>query len=125
MGLFLLLSGDYRIGADGPYRLTANEVAIGLPMPDAAIEVCRQRLAPAHFNRAVILAEVYSPGDAVAAGILDRVVPADALLDTAREVCGELAQLDMSAHAITKVRTRAPALTALRAAIEADFPARG
>ena len=28
MGVFLLLSGDYRVGATGPYKFTANEVAI-------------------------------------------------------------------------------------------------
>ncbi len=46
MAAFLLLSGDYRIGAAGPFKITANEVAIGLPMPMAAIEICRQRLTP-------------------------------------------------------------------------------
>ncbi len=30
MGAFLVLSGDYRIGASGPYKYTANEVAIGM-----------------------------------------------------------------------------------------------
>ena len=59
MGIFLLLSGDYRIGVNGPFRLVANEVAIGLTMPRAAIEICRQRLTPSHFNRAVILAQNY------------------------------------------------------------------
>lgn len=51
MGLFLVLSGDYRIGVSGPYRLTANEVAIGFTMPRTAVEVCRQRLVPGYFNR--------------------------------------------------------------------------
>ena len=60
MGIFLLLSGDYRIGVNGPFRLVANEVAIGLTMPQTAIEICRQRLAPSHFNRAIILAETYA-----------------------------------------------------------------
>ena len=32
MGVFLLLSADYRVGVSGPYRITANEVAIGLTM---------------------------------------------------------------------------------------------
>ena len=45
----------------GAYRITANEVALGLTMPRAAVEICRQRLTPAHFHRAVSLAEVYSP----------------------------------------------------------------
>ena len=61
MGLFLSLSGDYRIGVEGQYKLTANEVAIGLTMPRAAVEILRQRLNPAHFNRAVTLAETFSP----------------------------------------------------------------
>src|SRR5438309_5115025 len=39
MGVFLLLSGDYRIGGAGPYKVTANEVAIGLTMPRAAVEI--------------------------------------------------------------------------------------
>jgi enoyl-CoA hydratase len=120
MGVFLLLSADYRVGAAGPFRITANEVAIGLTMPLAAIEICRQRLAPAHFNRAVIIADVFSPDDAIAAGFLDRVVPASELGDAARTVAGLLAKLDMNAHTATKLRARDGTLKAIRAAIEAD-----
>jgi enoyl-CoA hydratase len=120
MGVFLLLSGDYRVGATGEHRITANEVAIGLTMPRAAIEICRQRLSPAHFNRAVVIAEVYSPDAAVDAGFLDRVVPASELQDAARRVAVELVTLDMAAHAATKRRARDHALQAIRAAIEAD-----
>lgn len=120
MGVFILLSGDYRIGTAGAFRITANEVAIGATMPRAAVEICRQRLAPAHFNRAIILAEPYTPDDAVAAGFLDRVVPAAELQDVARTTAAALAKLDMVAHAASKLRARGDALTALRAAIEAD-----
>src|SRR5271166_6626283 len=120
MGVFLLLSGDYRVGAAGPYRITANEVAIGLTLPRSATEVCRQRLAPAHFNRATILAEVYPPEVAVSAGFLDRVVPAPEVPAAAREVAAALCALDMAAHAATKRRARAAALRAIRAGIEAD-----
>ena len=120
MGVFLLLSGDYRVGAAGPYRITANEVAIGLTMPRAAVEICRQRLNPAHFNRAVVLAELFTPADAVDAGFLDRVVPASELCDIARTTAELLTTLDMPAHGASKIRARQPALQAIRAAIEAD-----
>jgi enoyl-CoA hydratase len=122
MGAFLLLSGDYRIGAAGPYKITANEVAIGLTLPTAAVEICRQRLAPAHFNRAVSLAEVFSPDDAVAAGFLDLVVPAADLAAAAATAAGDLTKLDMAAHAATKLRVRGGALQAIRAGIDAEFP---
>jgi enoyl-CoA hydratase len=101
MGAFLLLSGDYRIGAAGPYKITVNEVAIGLAMPRVAIEICRQRLTPAHFTRAVLLAEVYPPDDAVTAGFFDRLVPPAELPDVAASTAAALAMLDMDAHAST------------------------
>jgi enoyl-CoA hydratase len=120
MGVFLLLSGDYRIGARGPYKLTANEVAIGMTMPRAAVEICRQRLTPACFNRAVLIAEVFAPDDAVAAGFLDRVVPPAELAEAAAAAAAELARLDLEAHAATKLRARRLAISALAEAIDAD-----
>src|SRR6185436_15060577 len=106
MGVFLVLSGDYRVGTAGRHRIGANEVAIGLTMPFFAIEMCRQRLAPAHFHRAVINAEMYAPEDAVAAGFLDRVVLASELRDVARAAAAQLAKLDRDVHTATKLRAR-------------------
>jgi enoyl-CoA hydratase len=120
MGVFLLLSGDYRVGVSGPYKITANEVAIGLTMPRAAVEICRQRLSPAPFNRAVILAEAFSPDDAVPAGFFDRVASASELSIVAHDAAAKLAQLDRAAHAATKLRARDGALRAIRDSIAAD-----
>ena len=123
MGAFLLLSGDYRIGAAGPYKITANEVAIGVTMPRAAVEICRQRLTPAHFSRATILAELYEPHSAIEAGFLDRVCePAD-ICDAVRGIARDLTNLDLDAHKATKMRARQSALAALHDAIAADYAA--
>jgi enoyl-CoA hydratase len=120
MGAFLLLSGDYRVGATGPYKFTANEVAIGLAVPRAGVEILRQRLAPAHFNRAVGLAEPFSPDNAVEAGFLDQVVEPERLQNVARGTAEALAGLDMDAHATSKLRARQSTLDAIRAGIDAD-----
>jgi enoyl-CoA hydratase len=120
MGSFLLLSADLRIGAAGPFKIGANEVAIGMTVPHAAVEICRQRLTPAHFTRAVITAEIYTPELAVEAGFLDRVVPEPELLTVAQHAANALSALDMTAHAATKLRARHNTLTALRKAIESD-----
>ena len=120
MGLFLLFSGDYRIGAAGPYKLTANEVTFGVPVPATAIEILRQRLAPAAVLRATALAEPFSPANAVETGFLDRVVePAD-LMATATSVAAALAALDRPAHAETKQRVRAAMLATIRQTMVAD-----
>jgi enoyl-CoA hydratase len=123
MGVFLLLSGDYRIGAAGPYRLMANEVALGLPMPRAAVEIMRQRLTPACFNRALLLAEHFSPDNAVDAGFLDRVVEPAELPHAARSTAEAMLGLNLDAHAASKLRAREPVLRALRAAIDTDYAA--
>ena len=122
MGFFLLQSGDYRIGVDKPVKLVANEVAIGMTLPWAAIEITRHRLTKSAFTRMLNLADPIAPADAIAAGALDRVVAPDQLMTVARDVAETFAGLDMVAHKGTKDRTRAEALTAIRAAIDAEFP---
>jgi enoyl-CoA hydratase len=119
MASFLLLSGDYRLGAEGRFKITANEVAIGLEIPQVVVEICRQRLTPAFMTRALALAEVFSPADCVAGGYLDRVVPADELAGAAHSVATALAGLDPAAHAASKARLRADVLPAISAALEA------
>lgn len=120
MGTFLLFSGDYRIGTRGTFTLSANEVAIGLTMPRAAMEILRYRLTPSAFTRAVNLAEPFTPDDAAAAGFLDRVVGPAELLPAAYAVADQLTGLDMDAHRATKLRARARMLDTLRSAIDED-----
>ena len=120
MGVFLLLSGDYRVGASGDFRIGANEVAIGITMPDFGLEICRQRLTPAAFHRAVINAEMFAPKDAVAAGFLDRTAAAADVMDVARGMANHLGALDVDVHTRTKLRARAGSLASIRAAIDGE-----
>ncbi len=123
MASFLLLSVDERIGVDGAATITANEVAIGLTMPFAAIALCRHRLSPAHFDRAVGTAAVYTPSEAVAAGFLDRAVPPADFDGAVREAADRLASLEPVAHAQTKLRVRSRVLAELRDGVEQEFGA--
>jgi len=120
MGVFLLLTGDYRVGAAGNYRLVANEVAIGLTVPHAAIAILRNRLTPAAFNRAAITAAPFSPDAAVEAGFLDQVVDAELVTDTVKATAVMMTTLDFNAHAATKRRVRADVLAALREGLDLD-----
>jgi enoyl-CoA hydratase len=120
-GSFVALSADARIGAEGPFQIGLNEVKIGLTVPWFAIELARHRLAPAHFDSAVVSARMYGPQEAIAAGFLDRVVAAEQLDDAALDTARTLSQLDMRAHAASKLRARADVLRRLRAAIETEL----
>lgn len=124
-GSFVTLSADARIGADGPFQIGLNEVKIGLTVPWFAIELARHRLSPAHFDAAVASARMYGPQEAVAAGFFDRVVAAEQLDDAALETARTLSQLDMRAHAASKLRAREDVLRRLRAAIETELTPEG
>ncbi|HWA62149.1 MAG TPA: crotonase/enoyl-CoA hydratase family protein [Caulobacteraceae bacterium] len=121
MGAFLLLGADVRIGAEGPYRIGLNEVAINIAVPSFGIELARQRLHPAWFQRTVLTGEMFSPADAVQAGFLDRVVPAADLPAAVKSATDDLQKIDLASHAITKRRARGPAIAAVRAAIDAEI----
>jgi enoyl-CoA hydratase len=125
MGTFLMFGADYRVGPeDGSYRWIANEVAIGLTMPRAAIEMLRFRLTPGAVDKAVILSHAFGPADALSSGYFDELVPLDDVVATATEKARAALTLDARAHAQSKLRSRGPALDALARAIqedEADF----
>jgi enoyl-CoA hydratase len=121
MGAFLMLAADVRVGADGPFKIGLNEVAIGLTVPGFALELARQRLTPAYFSLAAMTGRLFAPHEAMQAGFLDRVVAPEDLQATADAIAEGLTKIDLAAHAATKRRARGPAIAAVRAAIDAEI----
>lgn len=120
-GAVTLLSCDERIGPDDlPAKVGLNEVAIGMPLPIFAVELARERLAPTHLARAV-LGQVYDPAGAVAAGFLDRLVPAEGLVEAAVARGRELAALRRGAVERTKSSLRRATIDHVLATIEDDI----
>jgi enoyl-CoA hydratase len=118
MGSFLLLSGDVRIGSPRS-RCQANEVAIGMTLPIAAIEIMRMRLTRAAFQRAISMAATFAGAEAVAAGWLDEIVGPENVLARAKEVAAEAAAtVHTKAHVASKLKARADAIQAIRAGID-------
>ena len=119
-GAFILLSADYRVGVDGPFRIGLNEVQIGMTMHHVGIELARDRLRKSYFNRSVINAEMFEPQEALQAGFLDAVVAPEELMSTARAMAEQMKKLNMTAHANTKLKVRKAFLETFDAAIELD-----
>lgn len=121
MGLFLMLACDYAVGARGDFRIAANEVALGLPMPRVAAAMLRHRLTPSAFQRAVVLGRDFSTSEALDAGILDEAVDPAALMDLATRRATEFAALDASAHVVSKRRIRRSVTRYIRTRIPIDL----
>lgn len=120
-GALTVLTGDYRVGAAGAFKIGLNEVAIGLPVPLLAMEIARDRLSPLELPRATLLAQIYDPESALRAGYLDAVVPADKVLEVARTEATRLAAFSRSAFRATKTRLRGQTLEKIRSGMDADL----
>ena len=101
MGAIMLLGFDHRVGADGPYKVGMNEVAIGMSVPHFAVELSRFRI-PSRYYAEVLFGTVHTPAAAVERGYLDEVVGPDEVVGRASEVAHQLSTLNSTAHAISK-----------------------
>lgn len=110
---FMLLLADYRVGAAGDWRVALNEVAIGMPMPRAAMAIARERVATHWLSRAALQAQGLNPEQAQAAGFYDAVQAPEQVLEHAREQLQRLAALPRAAYRDTRMLLNGP----LRAAV--------
>jgi enoyl-CoA hydratase len=119
MGVFLLLCGDLRIGVRSGGRYSANEVAIGLSVPETALAIMRYRLTPAAVDRAALTSAAFEPEEAAAVGFLSELAEPDDLLRVARErAAAAVSGLDADGFRTTKLRARAGLLAELRAGLD-------
>lgn len=95
LGAFVLLTGDYRIGAETvkgkPLKVGLNETANNMKMPDFFAEGARATLAPQFFREAVSLGLIFDAERAKAVGFLDEAVPHERVLEAAKAKAKELA----------------------------------
>ena len=121
MGVFLMLSADYVIGSRGDFKISANEVAIGMTMPRVAAATLRQRLHPAALQRAVTLSEYFDVESAHRAGLFDELAAVNELTHRARARAEEFLKLDQQAHTASKRRIRKAVIRRIRFSIPLDL----
>jgi enoyl-CoA hydratase len=122
-GALVVLTGDVRIAADGPYKIGLNEVTIGLPVPVLAMELARDRLLPTALTRATLLGHVHTPAEALAAGYVDEVVAPDQVLARALAEAARLGGIGSMPFRATKERLRARTIAHIRNTLQDDMRA--
>jgi enoyl-CoA hydratase len=118
-GLVLLLACDYRLGAEGDYRVGLNEVAVGASFPRVAFEIVRLRLTHARASELLLGAALYPASQALRLGAVDELLPAEKLEETILRRAARMAAFPREAYAHTKAALIADAL----ARIDAETPA--
>jgi len=116
----MLLGADVRVGAEGPFKIGLNEVAIGLTLPKWAHTIAGERLSNRHLQRAIANARLTDPATAVEVGFLDMVVPADSVVEVAINEAAAMAALDRTAYQRTMTGFRRKTLRRMQSQIADD-----
>ncbi len=107
-GCMLATIADYRVMAAEGARISLNEINIGVPVfagPTAILAaVVGRRNAEVVLN----IGRMYTPNEALTIGLVDTLVPADSVLETAVRVAAEYAERNRAAFAQTKRLLREP-----------------
>lgn len=117
LGAFCLLTGDYRIGIEGDFRIGLNETAIGMSLPPFGLMLAQERLSKRHLARAAIGATLFGPLEARDAGFLDEVVAVADLPAAARAAADRLVALDGASYAAVKNALRGESIAAVLAGL--------
>jgi enoyl-CoA hydratase/carnithine racemase len=105
-GCMLALACDSAIMANDA-RIALNEVTFGASLFAGITEILQFRTGP-RASEILYSGRMYSAAEALEIGLVSQIAPADALIETAREVAGELASKRPEAFAGMKSLLRRP-----------------
>jgi len=117
-GCVLVLAADARLMAAGSGRIGLPELLVGVPFPAAALEVVRFVVPRDKLQSLLYTGRTLPPQEALTAGLVDEVVPAENLLARAQEVARQLALSPPHVYRLTKQSLRAEALARIDRAAE-------
>jgi enoyl-CoA hydratase len=112
-GCVLAMQADRRVMAEGDAKIGINEVQLGLPLPVVVIETFRAQLSPAQLARTAQEGTLFSPAEALEAGIVHATAPADSVEERALATARNLASVGRPAFSAVKGDLRRPAADAL------------
>ena len=102
LGTFLLCCCDYRVGVKGDFMIGANEMRTNMVIPIPILELINHRVSSSHKYRAILGAEMYSIENGIGAGLIDEVVDAENLMETAMLKAKDLATMGHPSYSLTK-----------------------
>ncbi len=109
-GCVLAAAADVRLMSGGSMGLT--ELKVGVAFPTAALEIVRHA-AGTKAQSLILTGRLITPEEAVEAGLVDRVVNSDDLMETALAQAQALTRIPVATFEITKRQLHAPAMAAI------------
>jgi len=106
-GTVLPLFCDWRVGAQGDFKLGLSEVQVGIALPPIILSALRRQVGPRLAERLGVAGLLISPQEALSVGLVDEVVPPERVVSRALEWCSALLALPSEAMAVARRNARA------------------
>jgi len=114
-GCVLALTADWRVLQSGA-QIGLSEVRVGVPFPYGVALILRESVPRERLEEVALLGRNYRDRDAVEAGLVHELRPAEGFEPHCRERLEELLERDPNALAVTKRYLRAATVERIRAA---------
>jgi enoyl-CoA hydratase/carnithine racemase len=101
-GTVLAVFADYRIMAEGAYKLGLNEVQVGLPVPEVLVRALAYVVGARQAARLAVGGLLLDPGEALRVGLVDETAPADEVVPRAIAWASDLLARPPQAMALTR-----------------------
>lgn len=105
-GCLLAMTADRRLMAEGPHSIGLNETQLGIVAPWWFAERLLSLVGERHGERMLAQGLLLPPRQAEAVGLVDAVVPPDALLQSAADELEEMLRLPAAARHASKMLVR-------------------
>lgn len=113
-GCVLALCCDYRVMANGPYRIGLNETQVGLVAPEGIQRLLRRTVGAHRAERLLVSGEMVDAEQALALGLVDELAEIDAVPARALAWLQRLLQLPRKPVLATRAIARADVVAALQ-----------
>jgi Delta3-Delta2-enoyl-CoA isomerase len=106
-GTVLALFCDWRVAAEGAFKIGLSEAQVGLPLPPVIFRALRRLVGAGRAERLAVSGLLVSPAEAAILGLIDEVVPPEHAVDRAVGWCESLLALPENAISLTRKQARA------------------
>jgi len=106
-GTVIALFADYRVQAEGEFRLGLNEVQVGLVVPPAIHRALVRLIGPYPAERHLVAGEMIPAAEALELGMVDELAPPSEVVERSVAWCRELLKLPQHSMKATRELCRA------------------
>jgi enoyl-CoA hydratase/carnithine racemase len=105
-GAVLAIHCDYRVMAEGDFKIGLNEVAVGLPLPRVIHSTLVRVVGPAAAEKLAVAGLLVPAGEALRLGLVDELVPQEAVVERALQKARDWVALPPRAMSETRALAR-------------------